>query len=105
MITWPCLLKLDGDDELVYLASSKQLNAECQALIWGQDDIVIDTQGHCFALKTSANNTVELGLLSQTLNVQQVTELIQKHEFSKAQRCIIKIHFVSVQQAIEALAD
>lgn len=105
MITWPCLLKLDGDDELVYLASSKQLNAECQALIWGQDDIVIDTQGHCFALKTSANNTVELGLLPQTLNVQQVTELIQKHEFSKAQRCIIKIHFVSVQQAIEALTD
>ena len=105
MITWPCLLKLDGDDELVYLTSSKQLNAECQALIWGQDDIVIDTQGHCFALKTSANNTVELGLLPQTLNVQQVTELIQKHEFSKAQRCIIKIHFVSVQQAIEALAD
>ncbi|MHA2859912.1 DUF4144 family protein [Vibrio harveyi] len=105
MITWPCLLKLDGDDELVYLASPKQLNAECQALIWGQDDIVIDTQGHCFALKTSANNTVELGLLPQTLNVQQVTELIQKHEFSKAQRCIIKIHFVSVRQAIEALAD
>ncbi|ENG7519087.1 DUF4144 family protein [Vibrio harveyi] len=105
MITWPCLLKLDGDDELVYLASPKQLNAECQALIWGQDDIVIDTQGHCFTLKTGANNTVELGLLPQTLSVQQVTELIQKHEFSKAQRCIIKIHFVSVQQAIEALAD
>ena len=105
MITWPCLLKLDGEDELVYLASPKQLNAECQALIWGQDDIVIDTQGHCFALKTSANNTVELDLLPQTLSVQHVTELIQKHEFAQAQRCIIKIHFVSVQQAIEALAD
>jgi hypothetical protein len=98
MITWPCLLKLDGDDELVYLASSEQLNAECQALIWGQDDIVIDTQGHCY-------NTVELDLLPQTLSVQQVTELIQKHEFAQAQRCIIKIHFTSVQQAIEALAD
>ncbi|WP_435304044.1 DUF4144 family protein [Vibrio harveyi] len=90
---------------MVYLASPKQLNAECQALIWGQDDIVIDTQDHCFALKTGANNTVELVFLPQTLNVQQVTKLIQKHEFSKAQRCIIKIHFVSVQQAIEALAD
>ncbi|NIY88038.1 DUF4144 family protein [Vibrio campbellii] len=105
MITWPCLLKLDGDDELVYLASSEQLNAECQALIWGKDDIVIDTQGHCFALKNGANNTVELDLLPQALSVQQVTELIQKHEFAQAQRCIIKIHFTSVQQAIEALAD
>ncbi|ASI94358.1 Vco32 [Vibrio rotiferianus] len=105
MITWPCLLKLDGDDELVYLASPKQLNTECQALIWGQDDIVIDTQGYCFALQTGSDNVVELNLLPQTLNVQQVTELIQKHEFAQAQRCIIKIHFVSVQQAIEALAD
>jgi hypothetical protein len=66
---------------------------------------VIDTQGHCYALQTGFDNSVELSLLPQTLNVQQVTELIQKHEFSKAQRCIIKIHFVSVQQAIEALAD
>ncbi len=71
----------------------------------GQDDIVIDTQGHCFALRNGANNTVELDLLPQTLSVQQVTELIQKHEFAQAQRCIIKIHFTSVQQAIEALAD
>ncbi|GLR06950.1 hypothetical protein GCM10007906_45380 [Vibrio hyugaensis] len=105
MITWPCLLKLDGDDELVYLDSPEQLNAECQALIWGQDDMVIDTQGHCYALQAGANSTVELSLLPQTLNVQQVTELIQKHEFSKAQRCIIKIQFLSVQQAIAALVE
>lgn len=66
---------------------------------------MIDTQGHCYTLQTGFDNSVELSLLPQTLNVQQVTELIQKHEFSKAQRCIIKIHFVSVQQAIEALAN
>ncbi|EOK5702885.1 DUF4144 family protein, partial [Vibrio vulnificus] len=26
MISWPCILKLDGDDELVYLASESDLN-------------------------------------------------------------------------------
>ncbi|ELP6772984.1 hypothetical protein QTV42_004481, partial [Vibrio vulnificus] len=33
MISWPCILKLDGDDELVYLASESDLNRECSNLI------------------------------------------------------------------------
>ncbi|MCD1238669.1 DUF4144 family protein, partial [Vibrio navarrensis] len=26
MVNWPCILKLDGDDELVYLGSEADLN-------------------------------------------------------------------------------
>ncbi len=29
MVNWPCILKLDGDDELVYLSSEADLNCEC----------------------------------------------------------------------------
>ncbi|AXY02557.1 hypothetical protein D1115_16005 [Vibrio alfacsensis] len=104
MITWPCVLKLDGDDELVYLDSPKKLNIECQALIWGEDDVVIDAKGQCYALQASTDHSLELRPLPQTLNLQEVTTLIQKHEFSQAQTCLIKIHFSSVQQAIEALS-
>ncbi|TOK94457.1 DUF4144 domain-containing protein, partial [Vibrio parahaemolyticus] len=31
MVTWPCLLKLDGDDELIYLRSHADLDSECEA--------------------------------------------------------------------------
>ncbi|HAS8335891.1 TPA: hypothetical protein I7699_22765, partial [Vibrio vulnificus] len=46
MISWPCILKLDGDDELVYLASESDLNRECSNLILCQNDRVIDSVGN-----------------------------------------------------------
>ncbi len=33
MVNWPCILKLDGDDELVYLDFEADLNCECVDLI------------------------------------------------------------------------
>ncbi|HDY7878627.1 TPA: hypothetical protein RQK41_004582, partial [Vibrio vulnificus] len=33
MVNWPCILKLDGVDELVYLGSETDLNCECVDLI------------------------------------------------------------------------
>ncbi len=103
-LLWPCLLKLEGDDELIYLHSSSNLHAECQALIWGQEDYVIDSQGRSFGLQYDAENQVALHAKDKTLSVQEVTSLIQLHEFSQAQRCIIKLQFSTVQQAISALA-
>ncbi|MDF4803089.1 DUF4144 family protein, partial [Vibrio parahaemolyticus] len=51
MVTWPCLLKLDGDDELIYLRSHADLDSECEALILGPDDYVIDSNGNTFGLQ------------------------------------------------------
>ncbi|EGR3132685.1 DUF4144 domain-containing protein [Vibrio parahaemolyticus] len=96
-VCWPCLLKLDGDDELIYLRSHADLDSECEALILGPDDYVIDSNGNTFGLQYNDSNT--------TVLQPEVTSLIQSHEFSLAQRCIIKIHFTSVQQAVEALAN
>ena len=50
-VCWPCLLKLDGDDELIYLRSHAELDSECEALIWGPDDYVIDSNGNTFGLQ------------------------------------------------------
>ncbi|MDW3060416.1 DUF4144 family protein, partial [Vibrio sp. 1978] len=40
MVNWPCILKLDGDDELVYLSSEADLKCECVDLIVGSRDRV-----------------------------------------------------------------
>lgn len=53
MVTWPCLLKLDGDDELIYLRSQADLDSECEALILGPDDHVIDSNGNTFGCNTT----------------------------------------------------
>ncbi|GAM63581.1 hypothetical protein JCM19232_2561 [Vibrio ishigakensis] len=34
-----------------------------------------------------------------------VTQLIQEHEFAKAEMCLTKIQFSSIQQAIESLSQ
>ncbi len=103
-VCWPCLLKLDGDDELIYTHSQSDLDSECEALILGQDDYVIDSNGNTFELENNGSNATLLHPKERTLSVEEVTSLIQSHEFSLAQRCIIKIHFTSVRQAVEALA-
>ncbi|ELA8176247.1 DUF4144 domain-containing protein [Vibrio alginolyticus] len=103
-VCWPCLLKLDGDDELIYTHSQSDLDSECEALIFGKDDYVIDSNGNTFELKNNGSNATLLHPKERTLSVEEVTSLIQSHEFSLAQRCIIKIHFTSVRQAVEALA-
>ncbi|MFW8633070.1 DUF4144 family protein [Vibrio natriegens] len=103
-VMWPCLLKLEGDDELIYLQSHSELQTECQALIWGQEDYVIDSNGQTFGLQHDSANHITLNPNNKTLSIEEVTTLIQSHEFSQAQRCIIKIHFSSVQQAVSALA-
>lgn len=103
-VLWPCLLKLEGDDELIYLPSYSELDTECEALIWGPEDYVIDSQGRIFGLQYNHTKQIALHAKDKTLSVEEVTTLIQSHEFSQAQRCIIKIHFTSVQQAVSALA-
>lgn len=104
-VMWPCLLKLDGDDELIYLHSHSDFQTECQALIWGQEDFVIDSHGRTFSLQYGSTNQIALLPKDKTLSVEEVTTLIQSHEFSQAQKCIIKIQFSSVQQAVCALAS
>ncbi|MEX3071643.1 DUF4144 family protein [Vibrio alginolyticus] len=104
-ILWPCLLKLEGDDELIYLQSHSDLQTECQALIWGQEDFVVDSHGYTFSLQYDTENQITLNAKNEILSVAEVTSLIQSHEFSQAQRCIIKIQFQTVQQAVCALAS
>ncbi len=38
MIQWPCILKLDGDSELIFVASEAKLDEELEGLIMGSTD-------------------------------------------------------------------
>ncbi|HHG3487483.1 TPA: DUF4144 family protein [Vibrio parahaemolyticus] len=103
MISWPCVFKLDGDSELIYLDSEALLKTELDDLIWDSSDRLIDSDGYCYAVKAEGDNyvfeseDVQLSLLA-------VTHLIQEHEFSKAEVCLMKIQFSSIEEAIRALS-
>jgi hypothetical protein len=104
MIVWPVLLKLDGDDELLYFAAEDELNDLCRQMILADGDLLIDSLGHGYQICLTADHQLEYQLLPTDYSAEDVSLLIQAHEFNAAGCCITKIHFPSVSQAIKALA-
>ncbi|WP_417869390.1 DUF4144 family protein [Vibrio furnissii] len=103
MVNWPALLKLDGDDELLYLASEIQFHHECDDMILGAADHVIDCQGQRYRIHR-ATNTLTLVADHTWYSAAEVSQLIQAHEFAAAQVCVTKIYFPTVEQAVKAMA-
>lgn len=103
MIAWPCLLKLDGDDELIYLDTADDFTAELQDLILSGGDYVIDSKGRQYFIALIAEQP-KLSKTKQVLSADDISHLIAAHEFTKASLCLTKMHFVSVADAIKSLS-
>ena len=103
MIHWPSLVKLYGDDELIYVASESDFQAECSDMILGEDDCLIDSEGNSYSLKSNSNK-LSLTKRPEQYSIESVTKLIRNHEFQKAEVCLMKIHFPTIEEAIESLA-
>ncbi|PMM64357.1 DUF4144 domain-containing protein [Vibrio splendidus] len=103
MIRWPSLVKLDGDDELIYVASESDFQTECSDMILGEDDYLIDSEGDSYSLQSSSNQ-LSLAKRANQYSVESVTKLIRNHEFQKAEVCLMKIHFLTIEEAIQSLA-
>ncbi len=103
MIEWPALLKLEGDDELFYFHSEQECINEVKESILSDDDHLIDSKGHAFIVRADEENRVLFVQSSKTYDLDEITQLIQKHEFNAAQVCITKIVFLSIEEAVSAL--
>ncbi len=104
MINWPALLKLEGDDELYYFGSEQECVNEIEQLILSNEDHLIDSQGRVFTVKPDSENQFGFVATGKTYTLDDITQLIQNHEFNAAQVCITKIVFTSIEQAIAALS-
>ncbi|MGF1753768.1 DUF4144 domain-containing protein [Vibrio makurazakiensis] len=105
MIKWPSLVKLDGDDELIYVETEHDFHAECSDMILGDDDYLIDSDGVSYSLQLkSGANQPTLSSQTQNHSIESITQLIRAHEFQKAEMCLTKIHFPSISEAIRSLS-
>lgn len=110
MVAWPCLLILDGDDELIYLDSHSEFVKECSDLIFTHEDFLIDTMGESYSITFTPDpvlkdvNTITLIAKDECYSTEQITDFIRCHEFSKAQVCLTKIYFTSSMEAISSMA-
>ncbi|KGY13916.1 hypothetical protein NM22_00135 [Vibrio tubiashii] len=103
MIHWPCIFKLEGDSELLYLDSAHQLRTEFEGLIWDSSDRLIDSCGHCYVVRANGSDYVFEQRDAQ-LDLKDITQLIQEHEFSQAELCLTKIQFTSIEEAVMSLS-
>jgi len=102
MVYWPCILKLNGDDELIYLGSEVDFIYECRELIFSDEDYIIDSAGLSYVIELILGK-LTLVRKKRIFIVNEVTELIRANEFSKAKLCLTKIHFLTVSDAIQSL--
>lgn len=135
MINWPCLFKLEGDDELLLVKSQAALYSECESLIFSERDILIDSTGQGYSVSfnsteasTSTNTkskakakakaesktdlapnkaiqSLEAIKVNRQYTLDEITHLIQAHEFANANVCLSKIQFLSIESAISALSN
>jgi len=103
MISWPCILELAGDDELIYLDSELDFISECQELLLSDEDNVIDSLG-CRYLIESIAGKLKLIKTRQIVFAEEMTNLIRAHEFKKSTLCLSKIYFLTVSDAIQSLS-
>ncbi|MGR5287885.1 DUF4144 family protein [Vibrio maritimus] len=103
MIQWPCLFKLEGDDELLFLALEADLVNELESLIASDEDILIDSSGEVFKVELDSSHNISFKAQYKTLTLEEVTSLVQAHEFALAQVCVIKIGFNSIKEAVQAM--
>lgn len=104
MILWPCIFKLEGDSELIYFGSERQLSSELNDLIWDESDRLIDSHGHCYIITAKGDEYV-FEAEDKQLSLARVTQLVQEHEFAKAEMCLTKIQFSSILEAIKSLSQ
>ena len=99
MVSWPCILKLNGDDELIYLGSEQDFISECRELLFSDDDHVIDSAGASYLI----SEEIALIKTKRIITVDDVTHLIRANEFKKAELCLTKIYFLTISDAIKSL--
>lgn len=106
MITWPVIIKHDGEDELIYLNSLHdwQNDEEMLLYIFTERDVLIDSLGKVFSLP-QLQLDIHCEQYLAVASVENVLELLRAHAALLGECCIAKMHTTSVAEAIELVGS
>ena len=105
---WPVIIKHDGDDELTYVASLSDWQADpaLSAYLYQDTDILIDANGQVFELQFDKfSNSVNLNYTQMAISLNRFSELVQMHLARLEQCCISKATFKNYQQGFDLVAS
>lgn len=106
MINWPAVIKYDGDDELVYVASVEAWKCDAELHLYNHrsSDQLIDSSGRVFSLDYSDDDTIVTEDTGTRLKLDDFIRLVRIHASSSHHCCIEKISFRSFAEGIELVA-
>jgi len=104
VVTWPAVIKLAEDSELIYIADLAQWQADdCQHHFDTQDRL-IDANGLLYVVVQSSEGG-NLQTTGESVSLMQFTSWVRAHVSQLGHCCVAKLGFASIAQAIACVAE
>ena len=105
MVEWPALIKLQGDDELLFFASQQAWtnSDEAQHGFFTDDDRLIDSQGDVFRFLLTPERRVGLHKTGEYVSKDELIALVKAHMSLIKACCVSKFYADTVSEAILAV--
>lgn len=102
-IQWPAIIKLGGEDELIYLPDEVSLlnHAHLQNLRFQRDDYLYDSTGREFVVDEKLKDPRPSG---RYLSLEEIIQLLRRHAAQDGACCVAKLNARSIADAIALLA-
>lgn len=104
MIHWPAVIKLSGEDELIFLPDLESLhtNAHLKDIRFKHDDHLYDSHGREFLVDQS--NLDDPAPTGRYLSLEESIQLVRLHAAQDGACCIAKLNAHSIADAFALLA-
>ena len=107
MITWPVVIKFEGDNELSYVASQLEWESEesLSGVRYGPADQMIDSVGEVYHLNAYSDGKVLPRDSDTKIELEVVTELVREHASQLGNCCVSKLGFYSIADAVASVDE
>lgn len=102
-VSWPALVVMAGDAELLYVADQRDWDAhnEPHHPACSEDDYLLDADGRVYRLSLQAEGHVVPRPAGVTRALVDVLGLVKAHAAQSGSCCVAKLYAASIRQAIE----
>ena len=102
LVAWPAVIKLEGEDELIYIGSGQAWarDAELHAGRYSEDDYLLDSRGCKYQLADRGDGVLLPAYTGGEIPLQSFTRLLRAHASAAGQCCVEKIVTGSVAEGI-----
>lgn len=106
-ITWPAIIKLSNQDELIYIQDEIQWNHDrhLHEFAYRPHDMLIDSRGAIYLLSRAINSRIKPEPTGHTLELSKIVEMVRAHVAQDGQCCISKWATSSIAEAIRTVGS